>query len=86
MEIVFLGYKDLNFKTDDGKLIDGIKISYYFPAASRGCYGLEVGSYFFDRSKADVCAFIKKLAPLTKCYIDLVFNGKSTNISNIRAI
>ena len=86
MDIVFLGYMDLNFDANDGSHIDGIKFYYYFPASSNNYSGYEVGSIFVSRSRSDLCKQVISIKPLSPCILDMGFNGRKSFFNGITTI
>lgn len=83
MEVIFLGYSDLDFNAKDGTHIDGVKVYYYFKSASMNYFGYQVGSYFIVRSNQDLIDQVKSLKPLCKANINMGFNGKKAFMNSI---
>lgn len=84
MEVVFLGYRDLDFTSDDGKHIDGVKFFYYSEkgSTSKGYFGYECIGYFLDRSNP-LCQKVAKLVPGSKIMIDFQFDGKRASLVDL---
>lgn len=85
MDVVFLGYSDMNFVSRDGNQIDGIKFFYYYPSQSRNYLGYEVGSVFVSRQNTEKINQIKSIKPLSSCLLDMGYNGKRSIFNGIIA-
>lgn len=84
MDVIYLGYKDIiNFHTDDGKVIDGIKVFFTFESYDSNYRGFEVGHWFIDRSKSDLIEKINTFKPLDNVKISLASNGKRSFFTDI---
>ena len=84
MDVIFLGYKDIaNFHTDDGKVIDGIKVFFTFESFDNNYSGFEVGHWFIDRSKSDLISKVNSFKPLENVTLSLASNGKRTYFTDI---
>ena len=83
MDVVFLGYMDLDFEASDHSHIDGIKFFYYFPSDSRNYVGFEVASYFVPRNKPDLINQVRSCVPGQPAILDMGFNGKRAVFNGI---
>ena len=85
MDVVFLGYNDMNFTSKDGNLIDGVKFYYYYPSQSRNFKGFEVGSVFVSRQNTEKINQIISIKPLSNCLLDMGYNGRRSIFNGIIA-
>ena len=76
MEIIFLGYADYNFDSNDGNHIDGIKFFYFFQSTKSNYKGFEVGGIFVPRTRNDQISEVQKCIPLQHYRLNMGYDGR----------
>lgn len=79
MKVMLLGYKDLSFNDDNGKLVEGRNLYISYPISGvigNECKRLFVSSSNSDLYNLDISQYVGK-----KVDIELGFNGKPVAIT-----
>lgn len=86
MDVTFLGYMNLNFDSNDGHHIEGVKFFYYFPSRKNNYSGFETGGIFVDKTKTDLIDAVKRCAPGMSVHLDMGFDGRRSFFAGIRPV
>ena len=86
MEVIFLGYNELNFDSSDGKHIEGIKFYFYYPSNSPSYHGFEVGNFFISSNNVELIKNVRSIQPGIKCRMTMGFNGKRSIFNGLSPI
>lgn len=86
MDVCFLGYQNLNFDSNDGNHIEGIKFYFYFPSKKNNYVGFECGGIFVSKMQQILVDIVKKCVPGNYYHLDMEFDGKKAVFAGISEV
>ena len=76
MDIIFLGYNNVEFTSDNGNRISGVKFQYYFRSNKPTYVGYESAGIFVSSSRDDLIRQIRQAEPLKPYVLNMGYDGK----------